>query len=187
MLKKNSCILLLICIMVGMVLPVEASEQRGTVRICPHWCGTIVPGGTVTISRIGRKTARGVLLTDGLANWIVAEEDLLDVDGMDWLVERFGDSEWSSLVDEERGAFFDDLKEGVYLVRQTEASSDFREFAPFVVSIPEKNSWNILRSPQLVYTGESPRTGDRPAPIIGAMGVGLSVAFLIVLADEKRR
>ena len=44
----------------------------------------------------------------------------------------------------------------------------------------------MIRQPKLIYVGEQPRTADRPAPIIGAMGIGLSAAVLMVLADRRK-
>lgn len=187
MLKKCGSAVLLLWMVSVLILPAEASGQQGTVRITPVWCGQAVSGGLVSVSRIGEKSPEGIVLTDGLADWVQKEEELFGADNIGWLAQTFGTETLVCAIEEETGACFQNLEKGIYLVRQTEASPGYFPFQPFLLTLPDKGSWMVCREPEVVYDGESPRTGDRPAPIIGAMGVGLSVAVLMVLVDEKRK
>ena len=45
----------------------------------------------------------------------------------------------------------------------------------------------VILEPKIIHTGPPPNTADHPAPIIGAMGIGLSVAVLMVLVDEHKK
>lgn len=186
MLRKIICIVWAVCVVTGFSITAQAA-QTGVVRIIPTWCGQPVSGGTVSVSRIGIRTKEGIQMTDGLANWVVEEQSLYADPDQDWLIQMFGEDEQSRPVKEETGAVFHDLQEGIYLVQQSKADTEQYSFAPFFLSVPESDSWEIIRHPPLIRTGEAPKTGDHPAPIIAAMGLGLSAAVLMVLVDEHKK
>lgn len=184
MLRRCICLMWAVVVASVMGMEVRAGEQTGSARIVPTWCGQTVEGGIVSLRRVGRKTAEGYELTDGLANWCTKEE-LQEEEWIPWLISNTR-AERILKQAENTGAFFEGLEAGIYLVEQTESPEAFRPFEPFLVSIPE-DGWDIVRNPAMIYNGESPKTGDHPAPIIGAMGIGLSVAVLMVLVDERKR
>lgn len=187
MLRRCVCLLWAVCLASVMGTQVKAAEQTGSVQVIPTWCGKPISGGTVSLSRVGEKVLEGYQLTDGLANWIVEEGDELSETWLNWLLQGTEESVTSGPVQDQVGAVFCGLEEGVYLVRQLEAAPDYAAFEPFLLSVPEGNAWDIIREPKIQYVGESPKTGDHPAPIIGAMGLGFSVAVLMVLADQHKK
>ena len=187
MLKKCICLLWAICMVMGTAGVAKADTKTGSVRIVPQWCGQAVKEGTVVISRVGEKTEDGYFLTDGLANWKIEESELRAGDWMTWLVPKKMEQEMISTVQEGRGAVFTQLSEGVYLVKQLERDLQGASFKPFFLTIPEGENWDVYRAPKVISHGESPKTGDHPAPIIGAMGIGLSVAALMVLVDGRKK
>ena len=138
------------------------------------------------VCRVGVKSEAGVILTDGLADWQVQEEELKDGNWVSWLAQKELLDERRCLV-ENGGALLRNLQEGIYLVRQTDDPINGRKFEPFFLRIPEGESWDVYRAPKMIAGGEPPKTGDRPTPLIGAMGIGLSVAFLMVFVDEHRK
>lgn len=186
MLRKCVCWMGAACVVLVMALPVRA-EQVGSIQVVPTWGGEQVIGGEVSICCVGQKTEEGVLFTDGLANWTVSGEDMLSVSWLTWLSERTRGMEICQPVVEGRGAEFTGLAEGIYLVQQHQPAEGFAGFQPFLRSIPENGNWNISIEPHLVSIVESPQTGDHPAPIIGAMGLGLSAAILMVLVDDRKK
>ena len=157
------------------------------IQVIPQWCGNAVAGGTVSLHRVGKKVEQGYHLTDGLANWFVEKGELDSKGWAQWLRQSSDGEKTVHQIADETGVTFSDLEEGVYLVAQTEAAPGYTPFEPFLLAIPDGNAWDIIARPKLIALGESPRTGDHPAPIIGAMGVGLSVAVLMVLVDEHKK
>ena len=173
------------CIMLGMILPVQATEV-GSVQIMPIWGGKQVIGGEVILSRAGDRTETGFRITDGLADWTVSEEEIFSGGWTNWLINQEKKECYHRTV-LESGAFFDGLPEGLYLVQQPEAAPDFMAFRPFLLSIPEGEQWDVIRQVPLIHNGEAPLTGDRHVPLLGAMGIGFSVAVLMVLTDHRKK
>ena len=187
MVRKCCCIVCVIYMVMVMGVKVKASQQVGMLQVIPTWCGQPVVGGTVSVSLVGSVTEKGILLTDGLANWYVDEWDLQSKEWIDWLAQHTEGKRRSIVVQSESGAVFENLEAGIYLVEQSGSSEAHMPFASFLQRIPENGYWNLTVRPSLIYDGEPPKTGDRPAPIIGAMGIGLSAAILIALADSRKR
>ncbi len=187
MLRKFICFLLavgLACVTAG---EGRAAEQTGTVRVIPVWCGQPVAGGKISLRFLGKKVEGGIQVTDGLANWILEEKDLLSEDWQRWILQGSGSVEYIGILEDDTGAEFTDLQGGIYLVRQLESGEEYFSFRPFLLDVPQGDAWEIIRKPDVVSRGESPRTADRPAPIVGAMGIGFSVAVLMVLADGRKK
>ena len=179
MLRKCMCF---VCAL--WLLPLlQVSAAEGSIQVIPMRAGEPVAGGTVSVRKIGRFEEDRLVLTDGLANWGVATEDIL---GEAWDLKWIGPVQ-TAVVEDGLGAVFTGLEEGVYRVSQETAAPGSYTFRPFLVSVPTDGRWDILRRPGAICDTEAPQTGDHPAPIIGAMGIGLSVAFLMVLVDKNNR
>ena len=187
MIRKCSCIVCVICMTMAMGVKVKAAQQTGSLQVIPTWCGQPVAGGTVSVSWVGMKTEEGILLTDGLANWYMEETMIPSEDWISWLAQHTEEEKQLAVVQTGSGALFENLEEGIYLVEQTENAENHMPFAPVLQTIPENGQWDICVRPKLITSGEAPQTSDRPAPIIGAMGIGLSAAILMVLADSRKK
>ena len=74
-----------------------------------------------------------------------------------------------------------------YKSQQAGSAPEFMAFRPFLVSVPEGEQWDVIRQVPLTHIAEAPRTGDRHVPLLGAMGIGFSVALLMVLADQRKK
>ena len=184
MLRRCMCLLAALWLIHGAAVPAEAQDASGTIRIKPGCCGQSVSGGTVAICWLGEETEGGFLLTDGLANWRVSSQEVFSEAFLDALVKR-GPVGLSRRVTGTEGVCFPAIKPGLYLVTQPEAAPGYLHFSPFLLNLQENGA--VEAAPQLVRDGESPHTGDHPAPIIGAMGVGFCVAVLMVLADQRKK
>ena len=187
MLRKWICLVWVSAVILGGRVQASAVENAGTVQIIPQWCGTAVVGGRVSLCYVGSKLSKGYQVTDGLANWFLEEEELGESDWAKWLQHRAAAEGRQSAVIQESGAVFSDLQEGVYLIEQTDTAPEFSLFEPFLLTVPNGNAWDIIVRPNVRSLKESPRTADHPAPIIGAMGIGLSVAVLMVLVDKNKK
>ena len=187
MLKKWICFLWALAMVLNGAGKGRAEEKVGSIRILPQWCEVAVSGGSVSLRRVGTKEAEGYCLTDGLANWSMEEEELESAQWVQWFARSAEQEKTVVTIRGEEGAVFGNLRSGVYLVEQTETDPQFFPFQPFFLVIPEGENWDICRRPKVLKNEESPKTGDRPAPIVAAMGIGLSVAVLMVLVDEHKR
>ena len=187
MLKKWMCVLWAMAMILATAGEAEAKHEYGTIRIIPQCSGQPVTDGTVSLCRVGTVTEDGWYLTDGLADWSVDERDLNSGEWIGLVSGRYRESRVVSRIDGEKGAVFTDLEKGVYLVQQLEGNGRFLSFEPFFLTMPEGESWDVYRAPKVMHSGKSPKTGDYPAPIIGAMGISLSVVGLILLADKYGR
>lgn len=187
MLKRCICFMWAVIVVLTGAGRAEAAQNRGTIRITPQWCGFPVMGGTVSLRCVGTVTEEGFYLTDGLADWSVSEEELDSGLWVSWISEKHSGKQFISGIDGENGAVFTSLEEGIYLAEQVAWDPQYQPFEPFFLIVPEGENWDVCRTPDVVGNGESPKTGDHPAPIIGAMGIGLSVACLMVLVDKYNR
>lgn len=187
MLKKWICFLWALAMVLNGAGKGRAEEKVGSIRIMPQWCGTAVSGGAVSLSRVGVKSADGYYLTDGLANWSMEEADLHSEEWVNWFAGREVQDKTFQKALTEEGALFEGLQGGVYLVEQTETDPQYLPFQPFFLVLPEGENWDVYRRPKVVRNSEPPKTGDRPAPIIAAMALGLSIAVLMVMVDEHKK
>ena len=183
---KWACFLWALVAVIELGLNTRAAEMTGSITVQPQWCGTPVSGGSVSVQQVGEETSEGYVVTDGLANWKMETEELDDEQWIGWLAQRTQSPEICAAVSEE-GAVFQNLMPGIYLIRHTQPADASAVFQPFLMTVPSEGNWDLAVKPKLVRYAESPRTGDRPAPIIGAMGIGLSAAILMVLADEHKK
>lgn len=174
-----------VCMVMWMLLPVKAAET-GLIQILPMWAGKQIVGGEVSVSRVGERTESGFRITDGLADWIVSEQEIFSGSWTDWL-EQQAQTLVIQPVEQESGAVFPDLPDGLYLVRQPRSAPEFMAFRPFLLSIPEGEQWEVIWEVPLIREGEAPLTGDRHVPLLGAMGIGFSVALLMVLTDQRKK
>ena len=187
MIRRCSCLAGVLWMLLSMGIPVYAAQGSGVLRVCPVWCGTPIAGGTVSLYRVGEQMQQGIRITDGLADWDLEEADLKSETWIGWMMQRKGEPVQTAAVGGETGAIFEDLEKGIYLVEQREAPAEYAAFRPFFQTIPDGGDWDLAVTPRLIRNTEPPQTGDRPAPIIGAMGIGLSAAILMVLADRYKK
>ena len=84
MCKKWMGLMGAVCVILGMILPVQAAET-GSVQIVPIWGGKQIVGGEVILSRAGDRVQNGFRITDGLADWTVSGEELFSGAWTNWL------------------------------------------------------------------------------------------------------
>ena len=174
-----------VCMVMGLLIPVQAAET-GSLQVVPVWGGKQIVGGKVSLSRVGDKTSEGFRITDGLADWIVPEQEVFSGSWTNWLEQQAKDSVVRP-VEQGTGAVFIDIPEGLYLVRQPQSAPEFMTFRPILLSVPDGEQWDVIRQVPLIHNVEAPMTGDRHVPLVGAMGIGFSVAVLMVLVDKRKK
>lgn len=186
MLRKFICFLGAACMALVMGVPAKAADPGGTIRVTPVWGGRTVAGGTVRICRVGTPVTGGYRITDGLANWTFTTREVNSGEFLSWIQEKAQGGR-TAAVEGKDGALFTRLEAGLYLVTQTEAAEGYLALTPFLLELPEEGILEVTAQPSLIADTEPPLTGDRHIPILGAMGIGLSAAVLMVLADERKK
>lgn len=185
MFRKIICTLGALATVVLLRLPAAAAEA-GSIRIFPSCAGQLVMDGEVALYRVGEPEEGGYRVTDGLADWTIWEEELNSRELIDWLMQQEKKNEMTGVITHGGGAYFSGLSNGLYLVVQREAAEGYFCFRPFLVSVPEKNQWDIVTYPQIIKDAPLPDTSDRPAPIIGAMGIGFAVTVVMLMVDKHK-
>lgn len=188
MLRRMWMVLFAVMLLPYLGMQAAAAEETGSIRVTLQKEGEAVPGGTVTLHRVGQRVSEGYRIVEAFGGGIVREEDAMSPHLAQWLVELEGDAGITEAVDSDGSVEFSRLEEGLYLLVQTETDEDFQAIRPFLVTLPYEGQWNIQAYPktQKIVT-ESPPTGQHPAPILGAMGMVVAGVGLVLCADGKRR
>ena len=177
-----------LCVMMVLlaVLPVGVQAGEGIIRVLPSLGGDMILGGSVTLYRVGDPVEGGFRLTEGLANWVIRGEDAFGTDLPRWLTERLRGTGITRSITGAEGAVFEGLEDGLYLLAQPVAPEGCQSFSSFMVSLPLGENREIFTYPKL-QLAVNPKTGDHPAPIIGAMGLALSFLGLMGLWEKRKK
>ena len=159
----------------------SAAENRGSIRIKLEVGDLPVINGAVTLYQVGIKMEEGYRITDGFGGGIVRQCDADSEKLAQWLAESAEEAGMSMLLDADGNTVFSELEEGLYMLVQTERMDGFYPIYPVLLTIPQEESWDLLihKAPVPVVT-ELPKTGQSPIPFLGAMGMVLSAAGLLL-------
>ncbi len=185
--KSITGILLAVLLLPGLCLPVQAAEM-GSIEVTLRSGDQPVTDGTVSLYRVGEKIEGGYRIVDAFGGGMVQDKDALSPHLAQWLAQMEGEAGMTRILDENGMASFNWLEEGLYLLIQNETKGDFFPIMPFLMILPYEGQWNVEAHPftQQVFT-DSPRTGQHPAPILGAIGMVASGVGLALCAGRKRR
>ena len=142
----------------------------------------------MTLFYAGRFSEGGYRLADSFGGGFVRQEDIHSPELAKWLSEAAVWEGERKPLQEDGSAVFSQLPEGLYLLTQSKSAQGFCQTAPFLIPIPCNGMWEITALPKMqqIYT-ESPKTGQHPAPILGAMGLVLSGMGLVACWDKIRK
>lgn len=171
-------------------LPARAASGEGSIRVIVRSGGEPVSGCAVTLFRVGIPCEEGYRIVDSFGGGMVREADALSPHLAQWLAQMEGEPGLSRILDADGCARFRGLEEGLYLLLQSGGSGDYFPIQPFLMKLPYEGQWDVDAYPftQLLYTDtENPRTGQHPAPILGAIGMVISGIGLAICAGRKRK
>lgn len=183
----------ILCILsaVGMTLIFSVSAQAegvcGAVRVLPQWAGSNVCGGQVAIYRIGDLTPQGCRITDGLADWMVYQQELESEEFLQWSLEQNWKESAECVISADEGAYFPNLSSGLYLVVQKEPADGYYAFHPFLAALSLQQDMCPVFYPDAVPLTEPPGTGDYPSPIITSMILSMGVVLLMIMAENRKK
>ncbi len=186
--KNMVSFFLAVLLLPGLCLPAKAAAGTGSIQVTLKSGEEPVTGGTVTLYRVGDKIPEGYRIVDAFGGGIVHQKDALSPHLAQWLAQMEGEVGMTRILDADGKASFSNLEEGLYLLIQNETRADFFPILPFLMMLPHEGQWNLEAYPftQQVYT-DSPRTGQHPAPFIGAAGMVVSGVGLALCVGRKRR
>jgi len=185
---KRMCGLLAAVLWLGLALPVQAAENRGSISVTMDYGDQQIHDGSVTLYQVATVTEGGYLLTQAFGGGLVRQEESRSKALAGWLAETAEGLCLPRILDADSNAHFMGLGEGLYLLVQSESTKGFQDMDPMLIPMPCYGQWEVLAAPlvgQLLT--EAPSTGQHPAPIISAMTLVLSGVGLILCADKFRR
>ena len=118
-------------------------SRKGSISITMHHSGELVPGGTLTLFRVGEVYEDdgnfGYRLTGDFVQCGVSLDDIQSAALPEALANYVQSNKLvgrTEKIDENAVAYFDDLELGLYLIIQYKAAEGFNVTKPFVVSVP---------------------------------------------------
>lgn len=186
MVRRLVCMIFASVFLLTLGATAEAAET-GNLRVSLDY-GEAAVGGEVTLYRVAETMEGGYRLAQTYGGGVIRQEDAQSADLAAWLAETAGGSGTSRLLDADGQTEFSDLEEGLYLLVQTAAPEGYCCAAPFLIPLPCQGQWTVQANPktQRIET-ESPKTGEGPTPLLGAMGMVLSGMGLYFCAEKLRK
>lgn len=174
-------------VMLGTAVPGRAAEW-GEVRVALDFADGEVHEGAVTLYYVGEKRESYYHLIREFGGGLVKLEDARSPALALWLAESADTEGIPRILDADGTAWFSGLREGLYLLVQSEEIPGVDAFAPMLLTVPFSGSWELAAYPQYrLLVTQIPHTADHPAPVLGAMGMVLSSLALVICLDKYRR
>lgn len=186
MIRRMAAVLAALLLALGLGIPASAA-QTGSIRVLLDYSET-VDRGEVMLYSVAVPLEGGYRLQETFGGGIIRLEEACSPELAQWLAERISSEGVSQRLDDQGSTEFSGLERGLYLVVQTAAPEGWTCVSPFLVPIPLDGEWEVLACPkQSVLLTQSPRTGQHPAPLFGAMGLVLSGTGLYLCIEKLRK
>ena len=165
-------------LLAGTAVQAQAADLRGNVRVVLG----LEPETQILLRYVGQPASGGYRLTDECGGGIIRYEDADSPALAQWLLERAETMGVERFLNEDGVAEYENLPQGLYLLSQPQGNVD-----PFLIPMPYEGVWEFTVHPAAGFYPESPKTGQHPAPLIGAMGMVLSGLGLAVCLEKIRK
>lgn len=188
MMKK---IWLMVCaatLLGALVIPAEAADTSGSIRIRLDVGELPVINGAFSLYRVGSPISDGYRIAEEFGGGFIRREDALSPHLAQWLNAMEGKQGNTMLMDVDGNVTFPDLAEGLYLLVQTERTDGFYPIQPFLATVSGEGERNVsIYLEPLPMVADSPPTGQDPTPYIGMLGLVISLAGLMFCTGGRRR
>jgi len=177
-----------VVVLAGLVIPAGAAQGEGTISVTLDYGDGQVHESALSLQQVGSRVDGGYRLYENYGGGVIRTEDIESAELAQWLAETAQGIQIPRILDADGNASYTGLGEGLYLLVQSETAEGDIPIAPFLIPMPCYGQWEVTAYPkvQQILT-ESPKTGQHPAPLIGAMGMVLSGLGLVMCADKFRR
>ena len=186
MFRRIICTFWALAVAGSLRFPVQA-DQTGSIRILPKSGNEILSDGGIVLYQVGIPQEGGYRITDGLADWTIWREDIHSEAVRQWILKQERREEIRGETAGEQGILFSDLVPGLYLAVQEKSVEGYFSMSPQLLEVPEGENWDVRRSVSIIRDAPIPQTSDRPAPIIGAMGLGFAITVLMLMMDQRKK
>ena len=181
-------VLLAAAVVLGTSMEVQAAEGAGVIHVTMDHGEGKAEDAAVTLYYVGYPGEQGYILTDGFGGGIIRYEDEQSPVLAQWLAEAEEKTGMEQYLNRKGSTVFKNLPQGLYLLVQSETARGYATASPFLIPIPFEGQWEVTALPKMGLLGvESPKTGQHPAPIIGAMVMVLSGVGLMACVEKIRR
>lgn len=172
----------------GLAVSAKAAGGIGEIGVNLDFADGEVHDGQVTLYYAAQPSGEHYLLVDSFGGGLVKKEDASSDALAQWLAEAAEGTGTPRILDADGTAWFTGLPEGLYLLVQNGQIEGVDPFAPIMIQLPYNGEWEVVAIPQYrkVLT-QSPETGQRLSPMIGAMGMVLSGMALFFWTERFRR
>ena len=171
-----------------LTLPAAAAENGGSLWVKLDVGDLPVVNGAFTLYRVGVPISDGYRITEEYGGGFVRGEDAKSPHLAQWIYSMEPGQGSTLLLDVDGSAVFSDLEDGLYLLTQTERTDGFYPIQPFLLTVPGEGKENVrIHLEPLPIVADSPPTGQSAAPVMGAAGMFLSVAGLILCTKWRKR
>ena len=181
------CMLLAVLRVLGMPVFAEAAGE-GAIRITLRSGSMYAASGSLTLYMVGDEISGGYRLKDSFGGGVISTKDTQLSELPQWLADQ-AEGGTTAEIDLAGTVEFTGLKEGLYLVVQTEASNGFYPVKPFLIRLPRmEEKWYLEASPKLERLPEGvPQTGESLLPVLSTGMLLLSGTGLVLCWQWKRR
>lgn len=182
MYRKLFSILFATALLISLGRTASAAEAAGSIRVTLK-----ADEGEITFSHAGTPVSGGYRLDESFGGGFIKEEDIYSPALAQWLAET-AEGGTPRILDADGSAEFFQLEEGLYLVIQTETQNGYYPIEPFLIALPYEGQWDIQANPKTErIETEAPHTGQNPLPFLGAGGMLLSGAGLILCFRKRKQ
>lgn len=186
--KQLLCALTIAIMTVGMVIPAEAAESPGQIRVMLDFEDGEVHDGEVTLYRAGKRVGDCYRLEPAFGGGLVKEADARSEALAYWLSETVTGEGEIRILDADGTAWYSGLEEGLYLLVQSSPSEGLDPVPPMLLTVPFSGQWELVALPQYqAIQIPVPETGQHASPLIGAMGMVLSGLALYLCLERLRQ
>lgn len=188
MIRKLVCMVLSVFITAGIGITAQARSGRGELQVIMEYEDEAIHDGEVSLYPVGNPVGNDFLLATDFGGGMIKREDIKSAVLAVWLTELADTEGIKRILDADGRACYSGLPEGLYLIQQSQTEDHQEAFDPILVSIPTDGVWTVgvLPKSRVILT-EAPKTGQFMSPLIGAMGLVLSILGLCACVDRIRR
>lgn len=205
-LKRITSFLMLLCFAAALAVTAAATPVDGSIRLHLTCDGKTVPGGTLTLYRVGEPGAGNYVLSSDFRASGADLTKLNDPDTAVMLAEYALAQKIAGQthpVDEDGTVLFTPLDTGLYLIGQAQSADGYEPIRPFLVTIPltlgEDVWYNVDASPKVALTPDPseetrptdpwlPQTGQLnwPVPAMASAGMLLLAAGGLLCLRKRK-
>jgi len=175
-------------IVTGGAVQAKAAENPGSIRVVMDGGERTVSSVAVALYHVGEPAEDGYSITESCGGGFVKGYDAQSPELAYWLAEQIVETGWEKELNVDGTVVFEGLQEGLYLLVQTRSEDGFLPAEPFLIPVPCTGEWEVTAYPktQKLHT-EAPKTGQHPAPVLGAMGMVLAGMGLAACVEKIRK